>query len=65
MDPMSRRLAVISLENKPKYDALSYIWGSPADVIRININGGGLIIVGDLYRSFEMLRIQEGQMSIL
>jgi hypothetical protein len=62
---MSGRLTVLSLENKPKYDPLSYICGSSADMICINMKGGGLIIVGDLHRMFKMLCAQEGQIPVL
>ncbi|KAB5566285.1 hypothetical protein GE09DRAFT_1055859 [Coniochaeta sp. 2T2.1] len=38
-DPVSCMLDVFSLDDSPKYDALSYVCGDPADTRRILVNG--------------------------
>ncbi|KAK8030351.1 heterokaryon incompatibility protein-domain-containing protein [Apiospora arundinis] len=45
-DPLTGRLRVVSLDRTPKYDALSYVWGSSEPQKVINLEDGSYISAG-------------------
>jgi hypothetical protein len=38
-DPLQARLDVVSLDESPEHEALSYVWGSPTPAKPITLNG--------------------------
>ncbi|KAK8066822.1 hypothetical protein PG997_013569 [Apiospora hydei] len=45
-DPITGRLRVVSLARKPKFDALSYVWGTPEPQTVITLRDGHSISIG-------------------
>lgn len=49
-DPFSCcTLHTVSLNDKPHYEALSYVWGDPSLTDRFNVDGRGIMITKNLY----------------
>ncbi|KAK8137518.1 hypothetical protein PG984_003011 [Apiospora sp. TS-2023a] len=49
-DPITGRLRVVSLNRKPRFDCLSYVWGSPDPQTAISLEGGGSLSIGPSLR---------------
>ncbi|KAK8017792.1 hypothetical protein PG993_014118 [Apiospora rasikravindrae] len=45
-DPITGRLRVVSLNRKPRFDALSYVWGAPEPQTVITLRGGHSVSIG-------------------
>jgi hypothetical protein len=56
---MSGRLTITSLENNPKFDALSYVWGNPDSGSSMIVDGVRLFVPRNLHRILETLCAQE------
>jgi hypothetical protein len=54
--PMDLRLKVISLDLKPKYEALSYTWGGSREKNTVSVNGFEMPITDNLFRALRRLR---------
>lgn len=55
-EPIQCDLATYCLGNVPKYEALSYVWGSPEETKSISISGYQHHATTNLYTSFKYLR---------
>ncbi|KAF2190362.1 HET-domain-containing protein, partial [Zopfia rhizophila CBS 207.26] len=49
-------LAIESLERTPRYEALSYVWGSPLDTREIEVNGKPFHVTSNLAAALHSLR---------
>ncbi|PVH96922.1 HET-domain-containing protein [Periconia macrospinosa] len=56
-DPISIRLLIAELHNAPEYDALSYVWGNPANTVPISCNGREFQVTPSLYAAFKRIRL--------
>ena len=54
--PLSCSLSIVSLENKPDYETLSYVWGDPNLSNEIIANGSVIKITENLYTALRYLR---------
>ncbi|KAI1127251.1 heterokaryon incompatibility protein-domain-containing protein [Nemania abortiva] len=59
-DKIRCRLYAVSLQDHPKYEALSYVWGSSADLVDIDVNGVAFPATQNLYAALRRLR-EQGQ----
>ncbi|KAI8953831.1 heterokaryon incompatibility protein-domain-containing protein [Xylaria longipes] len=57
-DEIKCKLYVVSLDDEPKYEALSYVWGSPTDLVDIDIDGIAFSVTQNLYAALRRLREQ-------
>ena len=55
-DPISCILSIVSLNDSPCYEALSYVWGDPSLTEQINTNGSTLAITKSLHTALQYLR---------
>ena len=55
-DTISCNLRIVSLDDRPIYTALSYVWGDPADSKLIEVNGQTLPITVNLEAALRRLR---------
>ncbi|KAI3319430.1 heterokaryon incompatibility protein-domain-containing protein [Xylariaceae sp. AK1471] len=51
-------LYVVSLDDQIKYEALSYVWGSPRDLVGIDVNGSLFSATQNLHAALRRLREQ-------
>ncbi|KAK3319593.1 heterokaryon incompatibility protein-domain-containing protein [Cercophora scortea] len=54
--PLQTSLTVVSLADKPAFDAISYTWGDPADKMLLNCNGSTVPIPCNLRDTLARLR---------
>ena len=54
--PLSCSLSVVSLESKPEYETLSYVWGDPNPSNEIMANGSAIEITKNLHTALCYLR---------
>lgn len=54
--PLSCSLTVVSLDSKPKYETLSYVWGNPSLSNEIRANGSVINITKNLHTALSHLR---------
>ena len=54
--PISCSLSIVSLNDRPVYDALSYVWGDVSEKRRITIDGAHLFITRNLHAVMLRLR---------
>ncbi|KAI0423868.1 heterokaryon incompatibility protein-domain-containing protein [Xylaria sp. FL1042] len=59
-DKIKCKLYVASLDKEPKYEALSYVWGSQTDLVDIDVNGVTFSATQNLYAALRRLREQIG-----
>ncbi|KAI0542819.1 heterokaryon incompatibility protein-domain-containing protein [Xylaria digitata] len=57
-DRIKCELRVVSLDDQPKYEALSYVWGSPNDVVDVDVNGIAFSATRNLHAALRRLREQ-------
>ncbi|KAJ8126432.1 hypothetical protein O1611_g7208 [Lasiodiplodia mahajangana] len=57
-DKIRCELYVVSLRDEPKYEALSYAWGSPTDLVDIVVNGVTFPATQNLHAALRRLREQ-------
>ncbi|KAI0975638.1 heterokaryon incompatibility protein-domain-containing protein [Xylaria arbuscula] len=57
-DKIKCKLDVVSLDDKPQYEALSYVWGSPTDLVDIDVDGVAFWATRNLYVALRRLRSQ-------
>ena len=50
------QLNVVSLDDEPQFEALSYVWGDPNITRDIRLNGRGFPITTNLYAALQSLR---------
>lgn len=55
-DPISCTLFKVSLDDRPRYDALSYVWGDPSDTRQIMVNGKEFSVTSNLFAALNRLR---------
>jgi serine/threonine protein kinase len=55
-DTLSCILEVASLDLSPAYEALSYTWGDPCDVVQILLNGKFFSITRNLHRALQAIQ---------
>ena len=61
-EPLACKLSTVSLASKPPYDALSYVWGAPAEVVSsansscIVLEGHVVPVTTNLYMALQRLR---------
>ena len=54
-------LSVVSLDDEPNYEALSYAWGSSCDRVSITLNGSSFPVSQNLYSALTYLRPAVGE----
>ncbi|KAI1298083.1 heterokaryon incompatibility protein-domain-containing protein [Xylaria venustula] len=57
-DKIKCKLDVVSLNDKPQYEALSYVWGSQTDLVDIDVDGVAFPATRNLYVALRRLRAQ-------
>jgi hypothetical protein len=57
--PIIGKLSVVSLLDKPVYDALSYVWGSPLSWGGLELDGGHIFIGQNLETALRYLRLSD------
>ncbi|KAI1419195.1 heterokaryon incompatibility protein-domain-containing protein [Xylaria sp. FL1777] len=57
-DKIKCKLFVASLDDEPKYEALSYVWGSQTDLVDIDVDGVIFSATQNLYAALRRLREQ-------
>ena len=50
------KLSVVSLEDKPKYEALSYVWGEVSGTTPICLEDHSVLVTGNLHMALRRLR---------
>lgn len=55
-DPILITLSIVDLDHAPEYDALSYVWGNPTDLVSVECNGHGLSITRNLDAALRRIR---------
>ncbi|KAK4100676.1 HET-domain-containing protein [Parathielavia hyrcaniae] len=55
-EPLRTRLVVVSLDDKPSYEAISYTWGDPADKTLLQCNSAQVPIPRNLENALKQLR---------
>ncbi|KAI0413224.1 heterokaryon incompatibility protein-domain-containing protein [Xylaria grammica] len=55
-DRIKCQLHVVSLDDQPKYEALSYVWGSSNDLVDIDVNGVAFSATRNLHAALRRLR---------
>ncbi|KAF2748669.1 HET-domain-containing protein, partial [Sporormia fimetaria CBS 119925] len=55
-DPIQGTLDVVSLSKKPKYQALSYVWGDPTNRKPISIDGELFLATQYLFNALQRIR---------
>ena len=58
-DPLVCTLSAISLDDKPEYETLSYVWGDPTFNKEISENGDVLYVTTSLHTALRYLRLTE------
>ncbi|TGJ79444.1 hypothetical protein E0Z10_g9318 [Xylaria hypoxylon] len=57
-DRIKCELHVVSLDDQPKYEALSYVWGPPIDLVDIDVNSIAFSATPNLHAALKRLREQ-------
>ncbi|EAQ93529.1 hypothetical protein CHGG_01764 [Chaetomium globosum CBS 148.51] len=55
-DELQTRLEVVSLDDKPSFEAISYTWGDPSDMTLLSCNGSKVKIPRNLENALRRLR---------
>ncbi|KAF9639192.1 hypothetical protein BFW01_g10089 [Lasiodiplodia theobromae] len=55
-DEIVCELAVFSLFEEPKYEALSYVWGDPSNPHHVTLNDADFSVTANLYTALQFLR---------
>ncbi|KAH7084175.1 heterokaryon incompatibility protein-domain-containing protein [Paraphoma chrysanthemicola] len=55
-EPFRGRFIIASIDRKVKYDALSYMWGDPAPVDEIFVDGGAIPLASNLSTALRYIR---------
>ncbi|KAK3300137.1 heterokaryon incompatibility protein-domain-containing protein [Chaetomium fimeti] len=55
-DELQTRLEVVSLDDKPRFEAISYTWGHPSDMTMLNCNGSTVKMPRNLESALRRLR---------
>lgn len=58
-NPVLCRLEEVSLNDQPKYDAISYVWGNPRSSEKIRLHGAEIPVTENLYHILRTLCAQE------
>ncbi len=58
-DPVCCYLSIVSLEEDPEYEALSYVWGNPAERLSILLDGYDVKVTKNLRSALRHLRFQD------
>ena len=56
---ISCQLKTVSLQDKPEYEALSYVWGNPSDPEEIQLSGSMHPVTQNLYHALTALRHED------
>ncbi|KAF2820746.1 HET-domain-containing protein [Ophiobolus disseminans] len=55
-DDINCQLQVVSLDDGPRFNALSYVWGAPQRVKSITVDGENVLITQSLFTAFQRIR---------
>lgn len=61
LDNISCHLKTVSLDAKPKFEALSYVWGDPKDVVSIHLSDCTYGVTRDLEAALRRLRRKDSE----
>ncbi|KFY13146.1 hypothetical protein V491_06501 [Pseudogymnoascus sp. VKM F-3775] len=63
-DPISCTLIDAVFGDRPKYQALSYMWGDEADKLKILLNGAEFYVTHNLFDALQFLRLEPDRMPV-
>ncbi|TID21403.1 HET-domain-containing protein [Venturia nashicola] len=61
LDQICCHLTTVSLDDKPKFEALSYVWGDPKDVLSIDMSGNTCDVTRNLEAALRRLRKKDSE----
>jgi hypothetical protein len=63
-DVIRCQFAVALLDDKPDYEALSYVWGDVNDTCSIEVKGIAVSITSNLYSALKHLQVKDKERTI-
>ncbi|KAK0639772.1 hypothetical protein B0T16DRAFT_338954 [Cercophora newfieldiana] len=63
-DPIYCSLCIVSLHDRPKYEALSYVWGPPEPSHLIRLDGQPFRVTSNLYAALKRLRLPHSRRTL-